>query len=56
MISDIVGGYDYEGRDEILGWLDDKQEWEETGKMKMGRYNHAATTIQLDDEAMEHCE
>ena len=47
------GGGSY--RAEIMVWLDDEQEWEETGKMKMGRSYHAVTTIQMDDQAMEHC-
>jgi hypothetical protein len=53
----IVGGYaaDYNARDEIIEWRDVGQEWVEIGKMKMARYNHAVTTIQLDDPAMEHC-
>jgi hypothetical protein len=38
-----------------MGWLDDEQEWEETGKMKMGRESHAVSTIQMDAQAMEHC-
>ena len=38
-----------------MGWLDDEQDWEETGKMKMGRYYHAVSTIEMDDQAMEHC-
>jgi hypothetical protein len=38
-----------------MGWLDDEQEWEETGKMKMGRHRHAVSTIQMDEQAMEHC-
>ena len=46
----FAGGYD-----EIMGWLDDEQEWEETGKMKMSRDSHAVFTIQMDDQAMEHC-
>ena len=36
-------------------WLDDEQEWEETGKMKRGRDSHAVSTIKMDDQAMEHC-
>ena len=51
----FAGGYDGNERYEIMGWLDDEQEWEETGKMKMGRYYHAVSTIQMDDQAMEHC-
>ena len=38
-----------------MSWLEDEQEWEETGKMKRARYNHAVTTVQMDDQAMEHC-
>jgi hypothetical protein len=49
-------GYDndYSDRDDIMGWLDDEQEWEETGKMKTARSWHAVSTIQMDDQAMEH--
>ena len=51
----ITGGEDGTYRDEIIAWLDEEQKWEETGKMKMARYYHAVTTIQLDDQAMEYC-
>ena len=51
----ITGGEDGTYRDEIIAWLDEEQKWEETGKMKMARYYHAVTTIQLDDQAMDHC-
>ena len=52
----FAGGYDGSNtRHEILGWLDDEQEWEETGKMKMARFYHAVSTIQMNDQAMEHC-
>ena len=44
-----------EVRDEILGWMDEEEEWRETGKMKMARYHHAVTTTGLDDLAMESC-
>ena len=53
-----AGGYDGDEEDdraEILVWLDDEQEWEETGKMKMSRSNHAVSTIHMADQAMEHC-
>ena len=53
-----AGGYDGDEEDdraEILVWLDDEQEWEETGKMKMSRSNHAVSIIQMDDQAMQHC-
>jgi hypothetical protein len=51
----FAGGYDGSYSDEIMGWLDDEQEWEETAKMKMGRRYHAVSTIQMDNQAMEHC-
>ena len=56
----VAGGWcDLEGRlgasDEILGLLDEEQVWEEFGKMKEARSNHAVTTIQMDDQAMDHC-
>jgi hypothetical protein len=53
----FAGGLDddYNERDEIMVWLDDEQECEESGKMKMARDTHAASTIQMDDQAMEHC-
>jgi len=46
---------DGNSRDDILVWLDDEQEWQEIGKMKMGRNGHAVSIIQMDDQAMEHC-
>jgi hypothetical protein len=53
----FVGWYDDDDnvRAEIMGWLDDELEWEETGKMKMARTTHAVSTIQMDDQAMEYC-
>ena len=51
----FAGGTDGPYRDEIMAWLDDEQEWVETGKMKIARRFHAVTTIQMDDEAMAHC-
>ena len=53
----ITGGRDddYNDRDEVLAWLDDEQQWVEEGKMKVGRFYHAVTTIMLDDDAMAHC-
>jgi hypothetical protein len=36
-----------------VAWLD--EEWEEIGKMKMGRDFHVMSTIKMDDPAMEHC-
>merc|ERR1711892_755721 len=55
-----TGGYPDEevfadGRDEVLAWLDEEQQWVEEGKMMIGRYYHAAATIMLDDDAMAHC-
>lgn len=41
--------------DDILEWLDEEQEWVLIGKMKMSRSEHGASTIELDDEAMEYC-
>jgi len=51
------GGFDgdYNCRDEIIVWLDKDQEWLQVGKMKKARVNHAMSTIQLEDEAMEYC-
>ena len=54
----ITGGRDddeYMPRDEVLAWLDEKQQWVEEGKMKMGRGFHAVSTIMMDDDAMAHC-
>ena len=42
-------------RNKIIVWLEEKQEWEEIGKMKIGRAYHAVDTIQMEDQAMEHC-
>jgi len=50
-----VGGLHGSYRDEIMAWGDDEQEWEEIGKMKIARRFHAATTIKMDNQAMEYC-
>ena len=42
------------GGEEIIAWLDEEQEWKATCKMKKARSHHAVTTIQMDDQAMEH--
>jgi hypothetical protein len=47
------GGFDDTERDEIIGWLDEEQKWEETGKMMMARSYHAVTTIQMNDPLIE---
>ena len=36
-------------RDEILAWSDERKGWEEVGKMKEGRDDHAITTINVDE-------
>ena len=41
--------------DLILAWDDETQEWEEVGKMKMERYNHAITAFKLEREVMDFC-
>ena len=53
----VIGGYDsyYNRRDEIIVWLDEEEEWLEAGKMKKARVNHAMSTIQLEDAAMQYC-
>jgi len=53
----MTGGnfnYDY-CMDDILVWLAEEQKWEEIGKMKKIRCNHAVTTINMNDQAMEYC-
>ena len=52
--EDIAGEWE-KHRDSILVWLDEEQDWMEAGRMQYRRSNHAATTIQHDDPAMEHC-
>merc|ERR1711892_97092 len=52
--EDIAGEWE-KHRDSILVWLDEEQDWMEAGRMQSRRSNHAATTIQHDDPAMEHC-
>ena len=49
----ITGGYDKNGNDrsEILAWSEERKEWEEVGKMKVGRYGHAITTISVKEVA-----
>ena len=49
----ISGGEDknYNQRDEIMAWSEERQEWEEGGKMKGGRTNHAITTISMEEVA-----
>ena len=54
----ITGGRDdgdYKPRDEVLAWLDEKQQWVEEGKMKVARSSHAVSTIMMNDDAMAHC-
>ena len=53
----VTGGQEegYNNRGEIHVWVDEEQEWEGVGKMKMARSVHAVTTIQMDDQAMDHC-
>ena len=36
-------------RDEILTWSDERTEWEEVGKMKEVRADHAITTINVEE-------
>ena len=38
-------------RAEILAWSEEKKEWEGVGKMKVGRYYHAITTISVKEVA-----
>ena len=51
----VTGGHDSSVTDDILGWVDEEQEWVEAGKMKMARSSHAVTIIQMDDSVMEYC-
>jgi len=56
----FTGGYDRDDydiphRDEIYTWLDEDQEWMEVGKLKIGRSDHAVTTIKMDDQFMKFC-
>ena len=49
----ISGGEDqnYNQRDEIMAWSEERQEWEEGGKMKVGRTNHTINTISMEEVA-----
>lgn len=51
----ISGGRDDENtiRDEIYSWLGD--DWVLVGKMNNARWNHAISTLKLEDEAMQFC-
>ena len=61
MVGGIGGNIQYSGgkddggiyRDEIFQWTGD--DWEEVGKMKMARHDHAVSTIRMDDDAMKFC-
>ena len=45
---------DGEGRNEILKWTG--EDWVEVGKMYVThRYDHAVSTIRMDDYAMQFC-
>lgn len=49
----MTGGYSDGPRDEIFRWTGD--DWEEVGKMKVARNDHAVSTIRLDNDAMQFC-
>ena len=48
------GGYDMGARDEIYYWSEEN--WLEAGRMNMSRYDHAVSTINMDDEALQFCD
>ena len=48
------GGYDMGARDEIYYWSEEN--WLEAGRMNMSRYDHAVSTITMDDEALQFCD
>ena len=51
------GGKDgnLEYRREILKWRADEKEWMEVGKMKVSRWYHAISTINMENENMVYC-
>ena len=53
----MEGGKDgsLEYRSEILEWRDDTQEWVEVVKMKVPRWYHAVTTINIESDVMIYC-
>jgi len=50
----MTGGYDMGARDEIYYWSEEN--WLEAGRMNMSRYDHAVSTINMDDEALQFCD
>ena len=50
-----VDGGSFWHRGEVTVWLDEEEDWEEAGMMKDARTYHAASSIKMDDEAMEYC-
>ena len=51
----FTGGWNndnnYKSWDEILAWSDEREGWEEVGKMKEGRAGHAITSINVEEVA-----
>ena len=48
-------GHDGLGRGEMVEWLDEVEEWVEIGEINYSRWYHAATTVKMDDEALNYC-
>ena len=54
--SDIAGGWDGSlHSDSVLRFKPDDGTWEEVGKMKHGRLNHGASTVNVDD-VIDYCQ
>ena len=53
----MKGGKDgsLEYRSEILEWRDDKLEWVEAVKMKVPRWYHAVTSINMENDILMYC-
>jgi len=56
----MTGGYNGLSADPEEAWIDDVyrwtgNDWIEVGKMKEPRFNHAVSTIMLEEEVMQFC-
>ena len=56
----MTGGYNGLSADPGEAWIDDVyrwtgNDWIEVGKMKEPRFNHAVSTIMLEEEVMQFC-
>ena len=50
------GGYvSRSARASILAWDKSTNTWVERSQMKMGRYKHAASVVEVDEERMKYC-